>query len=248
VSTTTPEPERPPERLRGFYTVSEVARLTELEARQIRNWVKGYTYTRRGAKKTVKPLFKSQARYESETNTLLLSFPDLIEVMFVKAFLDKRVSVPTIRRVAAVARELLRTQYPFSVRSFATDGRTVFARIHEQECEHADRLPDEQLLDLKTMQQAFPSVMEPVLETIDYDDHGIASRWWPLGKDRPVVLDPARSFGAAITSRSCVPARVLYNAHLGGNSARSIAHWYEIQEEEVDAAILFGQRYLGRAA
>jgi hypothetical protein len=35
------------------------------------------------------------------------------------------------------------------------------------------------------------------------------TRWWPLGKQRSVVLDPQRSFGAPIASGSGIPTATL---------------------------------------
>ena len=83
-------------------------------------------------------------------------------------------------------------------------------------------------------------VINPLLVTLDYSGlEKEASRWWPLGKDMPIVVDPARSFGEPIIAGSRVPTRVLYAAHRAGESESAVADWYGVSVAEVIAAIRF---------
>ena len=83
-------------------------------------------------------------------------------------------------------------------------------------------------------------VFNPLLRQLDYDQvTGDAIRWWPLGKARPVVVNPRLSFGAPVTAQSSVPTRVLYAAHAAGEPPEAIADWHRAPLDEVLAAIEF---------
>ena len=76
------------------------------------------------------------------------------------------------------------------------------------------------------------------LKVIEFSKDEV-TRLWPLGKDKPVVLDPRRALGAATGARSGVPTRVLYGASLAGEHPEAIADWYDVELDEVRAAIQF---------
>jgi uncharacterized protein (DUF433 family) len=225
----------------GIYPAGEAARLAQLEPQRLRRWVAGYTFRgRAGERRSSSPVFKNEARHDGQH--LVLSFLDLIEACFVKVFLDHGVSLHTIRLVAEDAVALFKTTHPFCVKRFETDGETILARLRDERAEGGERL-----LDLKRRHFVFPAVFNPLLKTLDYDTSGDAVRWWPRGKETPVVLDPKRAFGAAIVERSCVPTRALFDAHVAGETPDSIAKWFRVDLDEVRAAISF-EKSLRRTA
>lgn len=206
----------------GVYATSEVARMAHIQTQRVRRWVYGYQLGQRRAA----PLVQRTAERS-------LSFLDLLEVCFVKAFLDHGVTMHTIRLVQTDAAKEFKTSHPFCTKRFETDGETIIAR-------HTDETAGVRLLDLKRRQWLIREVFNPLLKQIDYDKASLdAERWWPMGKARPVVIDPQRGFGAALVSRSRVPTRALYAAHRGGQSPKEIADWYEVELDEVRAAIEF---------
>ena len=217
----------------GIYPAGEAARLAQLEPQRLRRWVAGYTFRgRTGERRSSIPVFSNQARRDNEH--LVLSFLDLIEACFVKVFLDHGVSLHTVRLVAEEAEAMFKTTHPFCVKKFETDGETILARLRDERAGGGERL-----LDLKRKHFVFPAVFNPLLKTLDYATGGDAIRWWPRGKETPIVLDPTRAFGAAIVERSCVPTRALFDAHLAGESAESIAKWFRVDMNEARAAIAF---------
>jgi uncharacterized protein (DUF433 family) len=217
----------------GIYPAGEAARLAELEPQRLRRWMAGYTFRgRMGERRASSPVFKNEAQHEGQR--LVLSFLDLIEACFVKVFLDRGVSLHTIRIVAQEAEVMFKTTHPFCVKKFETDGETILARLRDEQADGGERL-----LDLKRKHFVFPAVFNPLLKTLDYDTSGDAIRWWPRGKGTPVVLDPQRAFGAAIVERSCVPTRALFDAHTAGETSESIAKWFRVDLDEVRAAIAF---------
>jgi uncharacterized protein (DUF433 family)/DNA-binding transcriptional MerR regulator len=224
----------------GIYSRADVARLARLDPDRVRRWVRGYTFkTRRGVARSSPPVVTSDLR--TVEGRAALSFQDLVEILFVKAFLDHGVSLRAIRRAAETATEIFEVSHPFCVKLFETDGRTVIARVY-------DELGEERMLDLAKKQRVFTQVFSPLLHGLDRTvGIGDASRWWPLGKEKPVVLDPRRALGAAIVLPSSVPTRAIYGAHLAGEPNERIASWFRISPGEVDAAIEFEGQIAGHA-
>lgn len=165
-----------------------------------------------------------------------LSFLELMELYFVKMFRDQNVSLQTIRKAARAAAKRFKTDYPFAVQRFDTDGKTVFATLIDKETDATV------VEDLKASQYVFNKVMRPFFRKLEYRQSGMgdALRYWPLGQDKRIVLDPARQFGKPIDSETSVPTQALYAAYNanGGNLAE-VADWFDVPTKAVERAVQF---------
>lgn len=123
---------------RGVYGAAEAVRLlnfrrddapsTPAVSRQtVARWLRGYDYRVGGDWHHSDPLWRPD--YANDDDVLELSFRDLIELRFVKAFRDAGLSLPTIRTCFARAVEEVRDERPFSTRRFRTDGKAIFLEI-----------------------------------------------------------------------------------------------------------------------
>ena len=215
----------------GVYSVPEAARLTGVSPSRIRRWLQGYSYTSGGASRTSPPLWRQQIASE---DSLILSFRDMLEVRFIDAFRRHGVSWKSIRVAAECAAEIIHDSYPFSTRRFKTDGRSIFAEIVQE-------TGDESLLDLVKSQYEFKSIVDPFLfEGLEFSALGIEPvRWWPLGTDRRVVIDPERSFGQPIVDPESVPTLILARAFKAEKSIQAVARWYEVDPRSVEDAVEF---------
>ncbi len=218
---------------RGLYSLTEASRLSRVPIRRIKRWTQGYWYQHRGKRTWSSPVIA--AALEPIGGAPVLEFADLIEVQFLSAFRDRGASWRNIRIAAERAKELLGTDHPFSSKRFHTDGRTVLAQI-------VDNSGDPHLLDLVRNQWEFERVvMEFCQGGLQFDDGDQPVRWWPLGEDRYVLVDPARSFGAPIVSPGHVRTRLLYGAYKAEESFDAVADWYRVEPEAVADAVTFEQ-------
>lgn len=211
----------------GFYTLPQAARMSGVAVSSIRRWLKGYRYPYRG-REVRQPAVVDAPGLDGFPD--IVTFQDLIEVQFVNAFRNEGVSWKTIRIAAEHARELTGATHPFASSRFVTDGRTIFAEI-------ADRLRNRELLDLRNNQMAFRRVLLPSLRAkLDLGSSGV-QRLWPLGKRRPVVIDPQRQFGQPISAEEGVPTEVLARAFRTRSNHAAIASWYCVSRQAVRAAV-----------
>jgi uncharacterized protein (DUF433 family) len=220
----------------GLYTIPEAARLLKVPARTLARWAEGYTFTYRDEKRFAAPLFRREhARLLEER---ILTFADLIEMMLIRMFSEHGVSMPTIRAAAAAAIREFGTGHPFATRRFHTDGKRLFLETRRDDSGPA--VDSAFLRELPSFQLVLDEVARPFFFKLDYDQDEVL-RYWPLGRDKGVVLDPRRSFGKPIVSRFGVPTWVLNEMVQAGETRDRVASWYEVSPEAVDAAVEFEQ-------
>lgn len=224
----------------GVYTVPEAARLTGIPAPTIRRWLAGYTYTRNGVAHRSGPLWEGQIAAVDDSTAL--GFRDLIEVRFVQFFRSKGVGWKAIKLAAECASEIVQDSHPFSTKRFKTDGRSIFAEI-------VQATGEESLLDLSKRQYEFKSFVEPFLfQGLEFPDLGIAPvRWWPLGRNRRVTIDPERAFGQPICSPESVPTTVLAHAYEAEGSVEAVASWFMVHPKSVLDAVEYENKLAAAA-
>jgi len=217
-------------RLVNFSRVTEEERRSVSRSTIVR-WLRGYEYRVGGEQHHAPPLW--QPDFAGSDAGLQVSFRDLIELRFVKAFRGLGLGLPTIGQCFRRAVSLVGDERPFSTRRFRTDGKTIFLEITTD-------VREGDLVDLKTRQHAFRIMMAPSLHDFEFDGDLVA-RWFPLGRPS-IVLDPQRSFGRPVLATGGVPTEVIANAAIVEGSAEQAAVLYEVPTAAVRDAILFEQK------
>lgn len=202
----------------GLYSVREAARILGAPVPTIRRWIS--------------PRERLVARsFDPKEQTL--TFLELMELHFIKMFRSEGVSLQTIRKAARAASKRFGTDYPFAVRRFDTDGRTIFATLLERE---SDAVVVE---DLKKGQYVFENIMRPFFHKLEYHGANEAMRYWPLEVTGRVVLDPERHFGKPIDARTGVPTKAIYEAVQVEEDPAVVAEWFDVPIEAVTSAVEF---------
>src|SRR5262245_26696724 len=121
----------------GLYSLAETARIIGAHPETVRRWLVE-------ASELVPRYFDPSEK--------LLTFVELIEVYFVNMFRREGVPLPVIKEVSKAAAKRLSSPYPFAVKRFDTDGRTVFATLIKEHKGEA------QIEDLNRSQYVFKSI------------------------------------------------------------------------------------------
>ncbi|MEA3400021.1 MAG: DUF433 domain-containing protein [Armatimonadota bacterium] len=221
---------------RGIYTPKQVARLVNLRLDsdfgedQIDRWARGYHRAGRDYAPVIVP--------ELDGDRRLVTFLDFVELFFVGFFRHQGLSLQVIRAAAREGGKLFSTDHPFAVKSFRTDGQSIFAELERTRAASIG-LPAERLIEeLHIAQMVFPDMVEPYFEDIDWGDVE-AEAYWPCGHDGRIVLDPTRSFGQPIDDLTGVPTEALYSFVTAGDDPEMVADWYGIPLAAVEAAVEF---------
>ncbi len=187
------------------------------------------------------PLWTTQ--HASIEDHLEIGFRDLIELRFVKAFVDAGVGLLAIRNCLEYARECAKDERPFSTRRFQTDGRTIFLESIERA---GEQVAETKLLDLKKKQYVFKQVIERTFKDLDIEDDAVA-RWRPFHGKKSIVIDPGRAFGQPIASDFGVPTVALADAVEAEGSVEEVARIFDVTVAVVRDAVQF-ETDLKRAA
>lgn len=223
----------------GLYSFPEAAHIIGTNSRTLRQWAKSYHYQARGTAYTHRPVIN---RYLDDEN--VLTFLELIELLFVRMFRAEGLSMQFIRKAADAAARRFDTPYPFAVKRFDTDGRSIFATLADE--------PGEDLVmeDLARGQYVFQEIVRPYFRKLDYGstrgDNSEALKLWPLDHDGRIVIDPQRQFGAPIDAETGIQTRTLFNAVMAGDgqSHADVAKWFDIPRAAVDAAVTYERSLL----
>ena len=211
----------------GIYSIAEAAKLTRLPSPRVSRWLRGYRYVYRGEQRASPAIWEGEL--EPIDGAVALGFLDLMELRFVDAFLREGVSLRSIRLAIQRAAQVFATHHPFCRQRFKTDGRTVFLEV-------SDETGEKDLLDLVKNQYAFDRVLRPYLRELEYSDDEIV-RWWPLGRNRRVVVDPSRSFGKPVTVSRGVPTSIIAKAVQREGSVEVVMKWFRVERREILDAV-----------
>jgi uncharacterized protein (DUF433 family) len=221
---------------KGIYTVPAAARLLGETPAKIHRWAFGYR--RRG--------IEYQSAITTDVAELegvrIVTFLELVELMFIKGLLATGLSWPKVREASRVAARLLKNErHPFATRRWFVDAASIYLQLGQ---EHGEELLTEVA---GHAQLAMKPVLQPYLTQLEFGAGDVAQRWFPRGPTTPIVVDPRRAFGMPITARGGVPTETIGALHRAGDPIEVIAAWYRLDEAEVAAAVEF-EKSLARAA
>jgi len=211
----------------GIYTLTEAGRLAGVSDAAARAWFKGWPKSKSG------PVLHSDYADLSSAKELV-SFLDFTDLLIV-AGLRRLTSMPSIRRAYEALKPILDSEHPFSRSElYADDAGALFRRA-------ADDAGDEMLIEVLRSQHAFPSILLPFLERLDYDPDTHLARSYTI--EDGIVLDARRKYGKPITYESAMPTTILARAYKANEQdAEAVADWYGVTVDEVRRAVEFERR------
>lgn len=218
----------------GLYSLQETARLLGATPASVRRWIGGYGYTHGDSVRTVPPLWSMDL--PTFDDQLVISFRDLIELRFVKAFISKGIGLKAVRNCMNYARQCVESDRPFSTGRFRTDGQTIFL-------ESLETSGNAKLLDLKGKQYVFRQIVERSFKDLDLDGDLVA-RWRPYRGKQTIVIDPQRAFGQPIAEATGVPTVVLAEAVMAEGSVARVAAIFEVEKSVVQDAVRFQEELM----
>jgi uncharacterized protein (DUF433 family) len=237
----------------GIYPLPVAAGLAQIDLPSARRWSEGYNHRHDG--KTRRSSGIAGLGRDRQSGRVDLTFAEMLTLRLVRAFRATGLSLQMIKRVAAAAEAEFATPTPFVSQRFRTDGRKIFIELRDRAVS-GDALavpPHERLLiDVLSRQHQFADVVEPSLyRCVEWIGDSVA-RWWPLGSDHAVVLDPKVVFGAPRIAETRLPTDVLASAvraEGGGDDAiEAVAAWNGLDAAQVRDAVIFETEWLRQAA
>jgi uncharacterized protein (DUF433 family)/DNA-binding transcriptional MerR regulator len=211
----------------GIYSIPEAAHIVGLQAARIRRWVNGYTASEGHTYEPVVP-----AELPIIEDKIALSFHDLLELHFIKAFMSEGVKLPAIRKAAKLASEILGVdKHPFVRLEFKTDRKDIMQAI------------DQQMLNLNKSQYEFEGIItQSLFKGFVYSDK-FARAWHPSGSENSVILNPEIALGKPIIENTSIRTRAIFHTwQTEGRNVKLVAGMFNLKPKQVKDAVSFEQR------
>ncbi len=219
----------------GVYTVPDASRILNLPLPRVQRWVSGYTRLIENGVRKHKQGIVDEGIWGSGRDRGL-NFFALIEVFTFATLRDLGVSSQEIRKARAELASRFGTQYPFASHRLLSDGQQILVMLGTLEKSVLMILGEDG-------QTALREVVEPFCRKIDFcDATSLAVRFWPLGRDRAVVVDPHHSFGRPTIAETNIPTETITQFIRAGESIKVVAQEFDIPESSVLDAVKFEQQ------
>lgn len=210
---------------RPVYGMSQAARLLGLRTDGLRRWIDGYTT----AKKDYSPVIR-----EARTGSDVVTWGEFIEAGYLREYRAKQVSLQYLRPVISILRERFGVQYPLATLQPYTSGKRLALEV--QRIVGLD--PELSIVILgKDGSLQLADHAASFVDKVDFNGD-IAGRLFPLGRARPIVLDPERGFGEP-TVPSGVRTDILAELVEAGEDPERVAEIYELPVEHVNQAVSY---------
>ena len=222
---------------KGIYSLAEAERLIGLSPSTIRRYVFGYGYSHRDRRRLSPPAFEADYLAVGASGDHVLpglSFLDLMELRVVAYFFRVGIRGHEVRSAQIATGKRLGSAHPFCTGRFSTLGPRILV---DTLGEHGS----DGIVEAAKGQRLMREVIEPYLHEVEIS-RDLPVLWRPAEGGGRVILDPKRSFGRPIMEKSGVPTDVLAAASCSWRDTEKVARWYEVEVDEVRAAVKFEVR------
>lgn len=209
----------------GVYSVPDAARILNFPVDKVRRWVKKYWEDKFTAEKNGYTWGEGRDRG--------FNFHTLVELIAIFALREQSVSFHKIIKARKFLCDEFNTDYPFASKKVMSDGQQFYYAISKTV-----------LLDVNLARQtSIKKLVEPYCEKLDFDKINLlAKQFWPLGKERSIVVNPNHRFGEPVVDGTNISADILASMAAGGDDVNMIADLYQLNPDQVEDAIAYHER------
>lgn len=165
----------------------------------------------------------------SDEGRFSVNFLSLIELYIFQEFKEAGLTSHRIVKIHEFLSEELKTPYPFASTDFFKSGKDLYFKNGE-----------DWVITDKSLQIALRKIIENFGAKIAFNDNNQAEKYYPLGKDKAIVIDPNYRFGQPILKDSFLPIEPLYETYKAENDdADLISHIYDVSKSEIKDIVEF---------
>ena len=212
-----------------MYSFREAANLADVSVSTVKNWLFGYSVGGR----EFPPVMPSD-------NMAMVSFLQMIEIMVAGRFRksapgSRPVPLKALRNAYDNAQKLYGIKYPFAHLKLESIGGHIIHLL-----ENGALAASFQAVDLPE-QWTLPGLIQDTIDQIEYDQE-LASRWYPIGKTVPIVVDPRISTGLPVIAGRGVTVQAIRNRFKAGLCIDFIAKDLDMDRDLVETALQYCEK------
>lgn len=194
----------------GIYSIPDLAFILQLPKHKVRHWMNDFWDSRLGERYKGKYSW-GQGR-DKATN-----FLTLIEFYVFYQLRENKVRTNKILEAHTVMATDLKTPYPFASSEVLTEGKNIFYSLEDGTTVYAD----------ESRQIVIKKIIESFCRKIEFSQDKLAKRYWPLGKENSIVVDPHHQFGQPTVSGTNINASSVYSMYESGEPVNVIGILYD---------------------
>lgn len=211
----------------GIYTIPDISMILGIPYSKVNRWINSFWNERFGVKYT--------ETYSWNVDlTKAVNFHTLVELNTFYQLSLAGVSSREILRVHEILSDQFKTPYPFArkdvINHLWTDGKKV---LFEQK--------DGSIFSLDVTKQFKLGLIKDFFKNLDFGANSLATRLWPLGKEKSIVCDPHHQFGQPVISGTNIMAEVIAGMVKAGDNIDFVAKTYSLKTKEVKDAIEYAR-------
>ncbi len=162
-----------------------------------------------------------------------VSFHTLIEFYVMMQLSEAGVKPSPILKAHQELSKWFKTPFPFAnksvLQSIRTDAKNIYFQL------------DDLTISLDGTHQLNMNFIALFFKKLDFDRKDLATHFYPLGRDKSIVIDPSRKMGQATIANSNIYPETLYKHFKAGDPIPYIAHIYQLNEIQVQNALEYCQ-------
>ncbi|WP_420458846.1 DUF433 domain-containing protein [Neolewinella sp.] len=209
----------------GIYTPRDIADILRLPYEQVHRWINVYWDGKLGQE------YKHSYSWRTD-GSQAVSFHTLVEFYLMMLFGEAGVPPRKVMKAHLRLGELYGTPFPFAKGEVLENIRTDEKHIYFQ-------LPEGEIISLDGSDQLNLDFIRLFFQRLDFDANDLANKFWPMGKDKTIVVDPNRKFGHPLIGDRNIYPETLYGHFQAGDPIPYIAYVYKIEAQEVVDALEF---------
>jgi len=216
-------------RTQPMYTIREAAHLAAVAPATVRRWLHGYTPDPRQPSRQSPPVFGDQVE------SPFVSFLQLVEIVIASDFRKVgHVKLEIVRLAHENAKKETGIEYPFAHLKLESLGGHIIRWIRGRNGVRARAVdsPD---------QWGLPGLVAERMSHLEYERQ-LAARWYPVGKDVPVVIDPLYSAGLPTIAGRGVTIGTIYRRWKAGQLIEFIADDLRIESTSVQRVLQYAEK------
>lgn len=219
--------ENSPQLNAGIYTLPDIARLLGMPYRKAHRWLAQYWEGKLGQE------YRRQYSW-SVDNTKAVSFHTLMELHIFYQLNQAGVKPGRILEAHKELVSITGEAFPFATKrileGLRSDGKQVL--LYRK---------DGTAISLDGTKQFNLGFVLDFMRKLDFHE-GVASRFWPMGKENVVNCDPKRQFGHPVVGNTNIYPELLASMHRAGDSIAFLAANYKLTPKEVRDSIAFSNQ------
>lgn len=206
----------------GIYTVSEIAKILRIPYNKVYIWLNAYWDPKLGSYYGV--------NYSWDKNgEKTVSFLTFIEFYVMMRFSEAGVKPRKVLKAHSELSQMYKTAFPFAkkevLNAIRSDGKHIFLKTKTG------------IIELNGKKQFNLDLIKIFFINLEFGEDNLATRFWPIGKEKSILVDPKRRFGKpVIESRNIFP-EIIFNHYNAGDPISYIAHVYQLSERDVENAL-----------